>query len=288
MLASYWISARGVTMETNAIRSERLSVLVVDDEKENLDLLRRVLHRQYDVFAADSGEEGLEVLRSNPQVAVVVTDQRMPGLSGVELLCEAVQVVPKAVRIIVSAFTETEDILEAINLGRVDRFVVKPIQSDRLANTVKDALEVYYLSRELEEKNRRLQEHQHELEEKNQRLKTNERELEDIVAKRTAELEAANARLVELALRDGLTGLHNHRYFHERLQAEVSRARRHGHEIGLLFIDIDHFKNYNDTHGHPEGDNVLREIGKLLLEGACHEDVVARVRSSDVVARYGG
>jgi len=288
MLASYWISARGVTMETNAIRSERLSVLVVDDEKENLDLLRRVLHRQYDVFAADSGEEGLEVLRSNPQVAVVVTDQRMPGLSGVELLCEAVQVVPKAVRIIVSAFTETEDILEAINLGRVDRFVVKPIQSDRLANTVKDALEVYYLSRELEEKNRRLQEHQHELEEKNQRLKTNERELEDIVAKRTAELEAANARLVELALRDGLTGLYNHRYFHERLQAEVSRARRHGHEIGLLFIDIDHFKNYNDTHGHPEGDNVLREIGKLLLEGACHEDVVARVRSSDVVARYGG
>jgi PleD family two-component response regulator len=89
-------------------------------------------------------------------------------------------------------------------------------------------------------------------------------------------------------LRNGLTGLYNHRYFHERLQAELSRARRHGHEIGLLFVDIDHFKNYNDTHGHPEGDSVLREIGKLLIEGARHEDVVARVRSSDVVARYGG
>ncbi|MEW6778195.1 MAG: diguanylate cyclase, partial [Bdellovibrionota bacterium] len=92
-----------------------------------------------------------------------------------------------------------------------------------------------------------------------------------------------NARLFErmetLATRDGLTGLLNHRSFQERLDAELRRAQRTGAPLCLALTDIDHFKKFNDTYGHPVGDAVLRHLAKLLSTG---------LRDIDVVARYGG
>jgi diguanylate cyclase (GGDEF)-like protein len=81
------------------------------------------------------------------------------------------------------------------------------------------------------------------------------------------------------AIHDDLTGLHNRRYFNERLIDEIERARRHGRNISLLFGDIDHFKGVNDAYGHPVGDRVLKMIGSIFLE---------KLRHSDLVARYGG
>lgn len=94
-----------------------------------------------------------------------------------------------------------------------------------------------------------------------------------------AELKKANESLRELALRDGLTGLYNHRYFQEVLEAELCRGIRYGHPVSLLLIDIDFFKKVNDLYGHPAGDHVLCVVSRLL---------VRLVRNSDVVARYGG
>ena len=105
------------------------------------------------------------------------------------------------------------------------------------------------------------------------------RDLEQRVTERTAELAEANRRLEQLAITDGLTGLYNHRYFHERLQSEVERSHRSGHPLSLLMIDVDHFKLYNDRNGHPAGDAVLRGVAAILAEGR---------RLNDVVARYGG
>lgn len=105
------------------------------------------------------------------------------------------------------------------------------------------------------------------------------RSLEDQVAARTAELVRANAELERLARTDGLTGLANHRSLQEALAAEVARAHRYRQPLSLLMIDVDHFKVYNDTNGHPEGDEVLRRIAKVL------ED---RLRGTDLAARYGG
>ena len=92
-------------------------------------------------------------------------------------------------------------------------------------------------------------------------------------------LKEANTKLRELAIRDELTGLHNHRYFQEQLEQEVVRCRRYNHPLSLLLLDLDFFKKVNDTYGHPAGDHVLREVGKTLTE---------LVRYSDIVARYGG
>ncbi len=82
-----------------------------------------------------------------------------------------------------------------------------------------------------------------------------------------------------LANTDGLTGLYNHRYLHERLRQEIERANRYGRQLSLVMVDLDHFKAYNDTHGHPRGDEVLIAIAHTLRQIS---------RSSDVVARYGG
>ncbi|MFN0162056.1 MAG: GGDEF domain-containing protein [Burkholderiales bacterium] len=105
-------------------------------------------------------------------------------------------------------------------------------------------------------------------------------------AKRVAEqlsLALANVRLRESlreqSIRDTLTGLHNRRYLEESLNRELSRCLRDGQQLALFMLDVDHFKRYNDTHGHEAGDIVLRELGRALRESA---------RASDIVCRYGG
>ncbi len=93
------------------------------------------------------------------------------------------------------------------------------------------------------------------------------------------ELERTNAELAALATTDGLTGLSNHRAFQERLADEVARAARYGLPVALIVLDVDHFKQFNDAHGHPAGDGVLRAVAGVLQSGA---------RDTDIVARYGG
>lgn len=119
-----------------------------------------------------------------------------------------------------------------------------------------------------------------------ERLGADQSRLEDAVAARTEQLEAtnqklvdANARLERLAVTDGLTGLHNHRYFQEALAAEHARWGRTGHAFAVVLMDVDHFKHYNDTQGHPAGDEVLRAVATTLKD---------HTRDTDVVARYGG
>lgn len=85
--------------------------------------------------------------------------------------------------------------------------------------------------------------------------------------------------MYEAALRDGLTGIFNRRYFEERLRSEFSFAARHGTGLALLFLDLDHFKLVNDTYGHSAGDRVLQTLADMLQR---------QVRSADIVCRYGG
>ncbi|MCW3051950.1 MAG: diguanylate cyclase with and sensor [Chthonomonadales bacterium] len=89
----------------------------------------------------------------------------------------------------------------------------------------------------------------------------------------------ANARLEALATTDGLTGLKNHRAFQERLTEEFQRALRHDLPLSVVLLDVDHFKRFNDTFGHPEGDAALRQVADVIM---------AIARASDLVARYGG
>ncbi|NOY23139.1 MAG: diguanylate cyclase [Acidobacteria bacterium] len=119
------------------------------------------------------------------------------------------------------------------------------------------------------------------------RLRAKERELRQIVAQRTKEVEAANSELAtvnkqleELAIHDALTGLINRRKFNEALTSECRRCFRNQHCLALLFIDIDHFKKFNDCYGHLAGDECLRAVSRVLSDHAR--------RAFDLAARYGG
>ncbi|MEQ1823849.1 MAG: GGDEF domain-containing protein, partial [Fimbriimonadaceae bacterium] len=93
------------------------------------------------------------------------------------------------------------------------------------------------------------------------------------------DLEQANQRLEGLARTDGLTGLYNHRYFQDSLARETKLANRGNLPLSMLLLDVDHFKSYNDSFGHPAGDSVLKQIASVLTQAA---------RETDIVARYGG
>jgi two-component system response regulator AtoC len=128
-------------------------VLVVDDESDNLDAFRFNFGRTFKLLLASSGEEALALARQH-DVAVIVTDQRMPKMTGLDLLKTAREIRPDAVGIIVTAFTDVDVLIESINLGRIYRYVTKPWDSKELRGVLSHAVERYALVHE----NRRLQE----------------------------------------------------------------------------------------------------------------------------------
>ena len=112
-----------------------------------------------------------------------------------------------------------------------------------------------------------------------ERLQQASDDLEKEVMNRTAELKRAKDNLEQLSITDGLSGLYNYRYLINSIESELRRATRYNRTLALLLMDIDYFKNLNDTYGHLCGDHVIKTVGKLLK---------SNVRVADVVARYGG
>ncbi|MBI4456264.1 MAG: sigma-54-dependent Fis family transcriptional regulator [Acidobacteria bacterium] len=138
-------------------------ILVVDDEPANLQKLKRAFVEEYHVLSACSGEEALKILRAEP-VDAIITDQKMPGMSGVELLEKSIGLNAEIIRIVLTGYTEVEDLIEAINTGRVYKYITKPWEPMNLRITLRKALEQLELTRE----NRRLSA---ELEKVNEKLR---------------------------------------------------------------------------------------------------------------------
>jgi len=133
-------------------------ILIVDDEPANLRSLERLFRKDYEVLTAASGAEALELLQRD-DVAVLITDQRMPGMTGIELLKKTVPIRPRMVRIILTGYTDVDALVEAINCGQVYRYVAKPWNNEELLLTVRRALEHYETNKkgyELELANQRL------------------------------------------------------------------------------------------------------------------------------------
>ena len=131
----------------------KFPVLVVDDERDNLDTFRFNFGKAFSLLLAESGEEALALAREH-DVAVVVTDQRMPRMTGLEVLKAMRDLRPDAVGIILTAFTDVEVLIEAISLGRIYRYVTKPWDSKEMRGILLQAIERFALVRE----NRRLTE----------------------------------------------------------------------------------------------------------------------------------
>lgn len=118
-------------------------LLVVDDEPDNLDLLYRTFYRDYEVLTAENARQALELLAKAGDVAVIISDQRMPQMSGTELLSLTATQYPDAIRIILTAYTDVEDLVDAINEGKVFKYVTKPWNADDLKALVAQALDTH-------------------------------------------------------------------------------------------------------------------------------------------------
>ncbi|MBW4601359.1 MAG: response regulator [Calothrix sp. FI2-JRJ7] len=118
-------------------------ILVVDDEPDNLDLLYRTFYREYKVIKANSGPDALELLAIEGDVSVIISDQRMPMMSGTEFLSLTATQYPDIIRIILTGYTDVEDLVEAINAGKVFKYVTKPWEAEELKAVVRQALDTH-------------------------------------------------------------------------------------------------------------------------------------------------
>lgn len=123
----------------------KYTILVVDDEQDNLQLFVRTLRRNYNVLKANSGLEGLEVLK-NEKVDMILSDHKMPVMDGSEFLKNSIEIIPDAIRILVTAFADSEILVGAINDGKIHRYVRKPWTPPELLNIVEACFEVYQLN----------------------------------------------------------------------------------------------------------------------------------------------
>ena len=138
----------------------KYKILVVDDEPINIRLLERIFNRDYQVLCAFSGKEALELLKQH-DVALIISDQRMPEMNGIEFLKLAAEMRPRVIRIVISGYADVNLLTEAINSGVIYRFLSKPWINEDLQQTVARALEHFEIIKR-----------QHELELTNERLTT--------------------------------------------------------------------------------------------------------------------
>ena len=234
--------------------AKRMSILVCDDESTLRAVLTQVLREDgHEVTSAASGEEGLALFRSRP-FAIVLTDIVMGGMNGLDLLREIKLIDPDAVVILMTSHATLEGAVKAVQSGAFD-FLTKPFDDISLVSGIVA----------------RAAERVEQLRERNTTVAH--------LKRTTEELESLNQHLHQIATHDSMTGLFNHRHFRDCLETEIRRSQRHGHAFSLIFMDVDKFKIYNDTHGHLKGDNLLRALASLL-QGHC--------RTTSVLARYGG
>ena len=231
-----------------------LPVLIADDEPSMRGMLSQLLEEEgYQAIEAENGDDALAIFKQSP-CPLVITDIRMPGLNGIELLQEIKRINPGTLVIIITSHASIDSVLTALRAGAYD-YITKPFEDlSQIMSVVGRAAE------------------QIELTAKNIYLI-------DKLKKGNEELEKLNNIFKELSIRDGLTGLYNHRRFQEALALETERGQRYQRTFSLIFFDVDNFKKYNDTRGHLEGDRLLQTLARLVNQ---------RIRKNDLVARYGG
>ncbi len=169
-----------------------MAILFVDDEKNVLQSLRRLfMDEDYEVIIANSGEEGLEVLRQNPSIGLIVSDQKMPGLTGVDFLEKAKIIAPDALRILLTGYADINAVADAINRGGAYRYITKPWKDEELIQIIGEAARHYSLIME----NRKLQAI---VKKQNEELTDWNSQLEYYVQEQTLEIQKNNKELEKL------------------------------------------------------------------------------------------
>ncbi|MCK5681877.1 diguanylate cyclase, partial [bacterium] len=231
-------------------------ILVVDDRPENILAMKRLMaDLDAVVHTATSGNEALGmVLKHN--FALILLDVQMPDMDGFET-AEMIRLSDDTAHIPIIFITainkEEQHIFKGYQCGAVD-YLFKPVEAEILLSKVSVFLSLYNQKQEL----------QH---------------LVDELTKSKKLIEEQNEILTRLSIHDDLTGLFNRRHLNTMLEHEFYRCKRYGSNMVVLLLDLDYFKNVNDTHGHKFGDFVLKTFSRRIMEGT---------RSADLSFRFGG
>jgi two-component system, cell cycle response regulator len=233
-------------MDSERTKKKRIHALLVDPEEEILqDLLETF--QEVDYFT-DVAQKGMDAINMAKEFFynVIMVEMDLPDMKGLDFLKMIKGIHPDTTVIFITAKPSLENSVDALNSG-ASAYLVKPLQKEQMMQQISDALE----------KQRNILE--------TRELLFTERKKREFYQ--------------YLSIRDGLTDLYNHRHFHELLNQEMAPAVRYNQPLSLLMIDIDNFKKFNDSYGHPAGDLVLIQIASLLRENC---------RRLDHVCRYGG
>ncbi len=214
-------------------------LLLVDDDVDNLTLIGALLRHEGYRVMQAESAEAAAEILRSHVPDLILLDINMPGLSGLDLLAEIRKKEPYIAVIFVSARSATQDVVRGLDAG-ADDYVCKPFEPVELLARVRAQLRI--------------------------------KDVKD-------QLAAANAKLQELVDIDDLTGLYNMRSIYQRLEGEIARCKRYSRAIGVIMLDMDHFKSVNDTNDHLFGSFVLAEVGQLIK---------SNIRQVDFAARYGG
>jgi diguanylate cyclase (GGDEF)-like protein len=223
-------------------------ILIVDDHPDNVEVLRaRLTACGYEVSSAHDGETALRLVESSPP-DLILLDVMMPRMDGNEVArrIKGNTALPYIPIIMQTALDSTANKVEGLGAG-ADDYITKPINFAELEARVHSKLRI--------------------------------KELHDQLDRSKAALAVANLELQRVAVTDGLTGLMNRRHLEERLREMWEHSQRLHEPLGCVMFDLDEFKSVNDHHGHQAGDEVLRQLGRLLGRAA---------RDIDRVGRYGG
>lgn len=209
-----------------------IGVLFVDDEEGILKSLRRLfMDENCTVLTASSGQEGLGLLGSNNAIGVVVSDQRMPGMNGVDFLERVMEVRPDTLRVLITGYGDLDTVKDAINRGGAYRYVTKPWVNDEIIQTIREALARYGLINE----NRRLTAMVHA---QNKELKNWNAELEQMVQKQTIDLTRQNDQLKSLLKRQKNTIRGVISSFSSLIELRDHRVRSHSRNVAELSLGI--------------------------------------------------
>jgi two-component system, cell cycle response regulator len=216
-------------------------ILVVDDNADNIEIIAtRLRFRGYEIIEASDGQQALAAVERDPP-DLILLDVMLPDIDGYEISrrIKGNPELPFTPIILVTARDSTQDKVAGLDAG-ADDYLTKPINFPELEARVRSMLRIKRLQDELEEKNRELE---------------------------------------RLSISDGLTGLFNHRHIHGLLADEFERVERTNDCMSVAMLDLDRFKQVNDTFGHQAGDRVLIDVAAILQDTA---------REIDRIGRYGG
>jgi len=236
------------------------TLLLVDDEEDISAALTRLLRPYgYRILRATSGREGLALLTLN-EVGVIVSDQRMPEMTGVEFLTQAKNLYPDTVRIVLSGYADLDSVTDAINRGAIYKFLTKPWDNETLCANILEAFRHYELKQEKEQLMRDIQS-------ANDLLAQVNLEWADAVVKRDEQIN-------RVSFYNPLTDLPNRRLFLERLDQELALAQRDGRLVAVMLINLDRFQQINSSFGHSVGDMLLQAVaGRLRIHVGAGETV---------------